>query len=141
VVYEYANGAKLFAACRQMSGTMNDTSVEVLGTRGTASISQRALQISSDKPWVYKGKKNVSQQTEHDELFASIRSGKSINNGDYMSKSTLVAILGRMATYTGQSITWEQAMASKEDLSPERYDWNAKPPASTIALPGVTKFA
>jgi len=141
VVYEYANGAKLFAACRQMSGTMNDTSVEVLGTRGTASISQRALQIASDKPWLYKGKKNVSQQTEHDELFASIRSGKSINNGDYMSKSTLVAILGRMATYTGQSITWEQAMASKEDLSPERYDWNAKPPASPIALPGVTKFA
>jgi predicted dehydrogenase len=140
VVYEYGNGAKLFAACRQMSGTMNDTSVQVLGTRGIASISQRALEISNEQRWVYKGAKNVSQQTEHDELFASIRSGKSLNNGDYMSKSTLVAILGRMATYTGQSITWEEAMASKEDLSPERYDWNAKPPVSVVAIPGVTKF-
>src|SRR5207237_8700787 len=107
VVYEYANGAKLFAACRQMAGTMNDTSVQVLGTRGTASVNQRVLEISNPSHWVYKGEKNVSQQTEHDELFASIRSGKSINNGDYMSKSTLVAILGRMATYTGQAITWE----------------------------------
>jgi hypothetical protein len=45
-----------------------------------------------------------------------------------------------MATYTGQAITWEEAMNSKEDLSPERYDWNAKPPASPIAVPGMTKF-
>ena len=58
-----------------------------------------------------------------------------------MSKSTLVAILGRMATYTGQSITWEEAMASKEDLSPDRYDWNGKPPPSPVAIPGVTKFS
>lgn len=141
VVYEYANGAKLFAACRQMPGTMNDISVQVLGTRGTASVTQRGLEITNDSHWAYAGEKNVSQQTEHDELFASIRSGRLINNGDYMSKSTLVAILGRMATYTGQAITWEQAMASKEDLSPERYDWNAKPPASPVAIPGVTKFA
>lgn len=141
VVYEYASGARLFAACRQMPGTMSDTSVQVLGTRGTAAVTGRALELSNDTHWVYNGEKNVSQQTEHDELFAGIRSAKPINNGNYMSKSTLLAILGRMATYTGQSITWEEAMASKEDLSPERYDWNAKPPAQDVAIPGVTKFA
>src|SRR2546426_4058451 len=75
-----------------------------------------------------------------DELFASIRSGKSINNGDYMSRSTLMAIMGRMATYTGQEVTWEQAMNSQEDLSPKGYDWDAKPPASIVSTPGVTKF-
>ena len=59
-------------------------------------------------------------QTEHDELFASIRNGKPINNGEYMARSTLLAIMGRMAAYTGQEITWEMAMNSKEDLSPIR---------------------
>ena len=65
-------------------------------------------------------------QTEHDELFASIRNGKPINNGEYMAKSTLLAIMGRMAAYTGQEITWEMALNSKEDLSPGRYDWDAR---------------
>ena len=79
-------------------------------------------------------------QTEHDELFRSIREGKPINNGEYMSKSTLLAIMGRMATYTGALVTWDQAMASKEDLTPPRYDWKAPLPSPAIALPGVTKL-
>ena len=57
-----------------------------------------------------------------------------------MSKTTLMAIMGRMATYTGQKITWEQALNSQENLAPERYDWDAKPPKSEVAVPGVTKF-
>lgn len=85
-------------------------------------------------------KKDLGSTNSHDELFASIRRGQPINNGDYMAKSTLVATLGRMATYTGQKITWEQAMNSQEDLSPERYAWDAKPPTSEVAVPGVTKF-
>ena len=89
---------------------------------------------------VYSGEKNVSQQTEHDELFASIRNGKPINNGHYMTRSTLMAILGRMATYTGQQITWEQALDSQEDLSPDKYEWDAKPPVSVVAIPGMTKL-
>ena len=80
-------------------------------------------------------------QTEHDELFASIRAGKPINNGDYMAKSTLLAIMGRMAAYTGQEITWEMALNSKEDLSPPAYDWKVKLPDPPVAIPGVTKFS
>jgi hypothetical protein len=80
-------------------------------------------------------------QAEHDELFASIRSGKPLNNGEYMAKSTLLAIMGRMAAYTGQAITWEQAMKSKEDLSPPKYDWDVKLPVPAVAIPGKTKFA
>ena len=67
-------------------------------------------------------------QTEHDELFASIRNGKPINNGEYMAKSTLLAIMGRMAAYTGQQITWEMAMNSKEDLSPPVTTGMPRPP-------------
>jgi hypothetical protein len=79
-------------------------------------------------------------QTEHNELFASIRNGRLINNGEYMCKSSLLAILGRMAAYTGQSITWEQAMNSKQDWSPPRYDWDVKLPEPPVAMPGVTRF-
>jgi hypothetical protein len=48
--------------------------------------------------------------------------------------------MGRMAAYTGQEITWEMALNSKEDLSPSRYDWDAEPPAAKLAVPGQTKF-
>ena len=140
VIYEYADGAKLHAYCRQWSGGVGDISVHVAGGKGTAAINQRGLEITTDSKWRYEGQKNNQSQTEHDELFASIRNGKPINNGDYMSKTTLMAIMGRMATYTGQKITWEQALNSQEDLSPERYDWDARPPKSEIAIPGVTKF-
>jgi predicted dehydrogenase len=140
VIYEYANGVKLYAYCRQQSGGVNDISVEVTGSAGTAAISSRGQFITGAERWSFRGEKNNSFLTEHEELFNSIRCGKPINNGDYMAKSTLMTILGRMATYTGQKITWEQAMNSKEDLSPERYDWDAKPPKSEIAIPGVTPF-
>jgi predicted dehydrogenase len=140
VVYEYANGARLFASCRQMSGCLNDISTRVMGANGTATLGQRGLEITAGDRWAYHGEKNNGQQTEHDELFASIRAGKPANNGDYMTKSTLMAIMGRMATYTGQETTWEQAMNSQEELSPDRYDWDAKPPAAVVAIPGVTKL-
>ncbi len=78
-------------------------------------------------------------QIEHDELFASIRAGKPINNGDYMCKSTMLAISGRMAAYTGKKLTWEEAMGSKEDLSPKAYEWGDVP-VPPVAIPGKTKF-
>ena len=57
-------------------------------------------------------------------LFASIRKGKPINNGERMATSTLLGIMGRMAAYTGQEVTWEQAMNSQEKIFPEKLDWN-----------------
>lgn len=143
VIYEYADGARLISNCRQQRGCQNNLSAEVVGTQGTASFRERrgGLSLVSDaEKWVYDGPENDIYQTEHDELFASIRSGKPLNNGQYMANSTLLAILGRMVTYTGQEITWEEAMQSKEDLTPPSYDWGPAPKAE-IAIPGVTRFA
>jgi predicted dehydrogenase len=140
VIYEYASGVKLHAYCRQQSGGANDISAHVIGAKGTALLNTRGLEITTDTKWRYGGEKNNQSQTEHDELFAGIRNGKPINNGDYMSKTTLMAIMGRMATYTGQKISWDQALNSQEDLSPDRYTWDAAPPKSEVAIPGVTKF-
>jgi predicted dehydrogenase len=143
VVYEYANGARLVSNCRQQPRCKNDMSVKVLGSRGQADFVERrgGMRIRSPRgEWVFGGPQNHMYQTEHDELFASIRNAKPINNGEYMARSTLLAIQGRMAAYTGQEITWEMAMNSKESLAPSRYDWDGRPPASPIAVPGETRF-
>lgn len=142
VMYEYADGAKLYSQCRQQPQTAFDMSVQVLGTKGRASFAERkgGLTLRGDTNWTYTGADNDIFQTEHDELFASIRSGKPINNGEYMANSTLLAIMARMAAYTGQVVTWEQALKSKEDLSPPRYDWDVKVPEPPIAVPGKTKL-
>jgi len=143
VTYEYADGARLFSNCRQQPGCENDMSIHAVGTRGRAELSERRKGLSirgAGGDWYYNGPKNQMYQAEHDELFAGIRAGKPLNNGEYMARSTMLAIMGRMAAYTGQEITWEMAMNSRENLSPARYDWDATPPPSAVALPGQTPF-
>jgi len=79
-------------------------------------------------------------RVEHVELFDAIRNGTPINNGTYMSQSTLLAIMGRMVTYTGQNITWDMALNSKEDLTPPRLELGDTP-VPLVAMPGTTKFS
>jgi hypothetical protein len=115
-----------------------------MGTEGACAVSKHT--ITGKRPWAYKedrSKKDDMYQNEHDELFASIRSGKPINNGEFMSRSTLLAIMGRLATYTGRIITWEQALNSKEVLNPPMDGFSGEykfgplhvPP---VAMPGKT---
>jgi predicted dehydrogenase len=140
VVYEYADGRKHFHTCRQQKNCANDISTQVVGTKGRCHVERGLIyDLAGKVVWRYRGKKNNPYQTEHQALFAGLRAGKVINNGDYMIQSTMAAILGRMATYTGQKITWEQALASKEDLSPARYEWGPLP-VPKIAVPGMTRF-
>ncbi len=141
VVYEYANGVKAFARCRQQDGCTNDVTDHVFGTKGRVDIFKHRIEsLSGDLIWKFDGEKGNMYQTEHNELFVAIRSGNPINNGEYMAKSTLLGIMGRMSVYTGKSITWEQAYNSTEDLTPPKYEWGpiSVPP---IATPGVTPFA
>jgi predicted dehydrogenase len=143
IVYEYENGARIYSNCRQQVGCANDMSCNVMGRRGTALLTERQRGLVLRTPTgqnVYGGPMNNMYQTEHDVLFASIRNSMPINNGEYMAKSTLLAIMARQAAYTGQSITWEQALASRENLSPTEYTWEAAPPVSEVARPGVTRF-
>ncbi|MGA2032034.1 MAG: Gfo/Idh/MocA family oxidoreductase [Thermoguttaceae bacterium] len=142
VIYEYDDGVKFFSNTRQMAGCAGDMSAAVAGSKGRAIIAERkngAQIIAGGENWTFRGPDNNIYHTEHDEMFAAIRKGQPINNGEYMAKSTLLAILGRMATYTGQVITWEQAMNSKEDLSPPKYEWGPLPEPA-VAVPGVTPF-
>ncbi|MBX3412079.1 MAG: Gfo/Idh/MocA family oxidoreductase [Pirellulales bacterium] len=137
VQYEYANGVRLFAFCRQQDGCASDVDDYILGTKGRATVLKN--RIEGPNEWRYRGPRNNMYQTEHDELFAGIRSGQPINNGVYMARSTMLAIMGRMATYTGREITWDQAINSTEDLTPTAYEWGSLAVAP-VAMPGRTPF-
>jgi predicted dehydrogenase len=138
VVYEYETGAKLYSFCRQQNGCSNDTNDYFIGTKGRANILKNT--IEGETTWRFDGPKPSMYQVEHDDLFASIRSGDAINNGHYMALSSMLAIMGRMTSYTGKTITWNEAINSQEDLSPASYEWGPLPVAP-VAKPGITQFA
>lgn len=139
ITYEYENGVRLQSNTRQIQGCKNDIAVYAFGSKGIGDISERRMVITGENAWQTRTRDNDFYQTEHDELFASIRNGRPINNGEYMCKSTQLAIMGRMAAYTGQQITWDQAWNSREDLMPERLAWGPIP-TPTVAIPGQTRF-
>jgi predicted dehydrogenase len=138
VVYEYPKGVRVFAFTRQMDGTASDNEHYIFGTKGQASVLRNVIRGEND--WRYRGRKPNMYDVEHQELFAAIRKGEPINNGRYMALSTMMAIMGRMATYTGKEITWEAAFNSKEDLSPPAYDWISLP-MPPVPVPGITRLA
>lgn len=142
VVYEYAGGHRLVSNTRQQPGCKNDLSAFALGSKGRAQLSEKdgGMNVRGEQNWTFEGPGNAMYQAEHDELFASVRCGRPINNGEYMAHSTLLAVMGRMAAYTGREVTWKMALESKEDLTPAKCDWDAKPPEAAVAVPGVTKF-
>ncbi|MBW3539688.1 MAG: Gfo/Idh/MocA family oxidoreductase [Planctomycetes bacterium] len=140
IVYEYPGGVKAFARCRHFRGCTNDVSDHIMGTRGRVDVFRHRIEdLAGNSVWSFRGRSKNMYQQEHDELFASIRAGKPINNGRYMSYSTLMAILGRMVAYTGKTITWDQALNSQERLAPQKYEWSAAPQVQ-VAIPGVTPF-
>jgi len=89
---------------------------------------------------VFSGQQYNMYQKEHDLLFASIRKNQPMNDGKRMATSTLLALMGRMAAYTGQQVTWDQAMNSQEKLVPDHIDWKGSLAVKPRAEPGVTKL-
>ena len=145
VVYEWPNGARCYSYCRQQGGCYGDVSDHFLGTKGQADILKH--KIDGANPWKFTGEGGNMYDLEHEALFGAIRAGKPINNGVYMARSTMLAIIGRMVDYTGQALTWEEAMNSKQALVPSAYTWEGEPPTKPgadgkypVAMPGVTKF-
>ena len=141
VYYEYANGLRAYLGSRQIAGCHNENNDYIHGSKGIGQILgwSRVL-TAGDNPWRYQGPNNDMYQTEHDELFASIRKGEPINDGPWMSSSTMMGIMGRMAAYTGKEITWEQAMNSQEKLVPDFFEPDMELPIRPMSLPGVTPF-
>lgn len=137
VQYEYPNGARLTSTCRQIDGCANNVSERVVGAKG---VSNCAGWIQSGRrEWKYNGQKCNQYVQEHRDLIESIRSGNPLNETQQVAESCLTAIMGRMSAYTGQAVTWEQAMASQENLFPENLSFGALP-VPPVAMPGRTRL-
>ncbi|MGQ0633480.1 MAG: Gfo/Idh/MocA family protein [Planctomycetaceae bacterium] len=148
VEFEYADGARMFSQCRQIDQCWGQVSEHVQGSKGRASLesSKHFFEIVGGKDvWKYPGKSPNPYQVEHDDLFASIRSGNPINEAEYSAMSTMTAILGRLATYSGKVVTMDEALASKISLQPKEYNFQTDPPvlpnadgSYPVAVPGMT---
>ncbi len=139
VTYEYANGTKVFASCRQQLGCSNDVNDIVWGSKGSASLMKHTHETGGDK-WKFSGTDINMYLAEHQALFGAIRAGEAINNGKYMCQSTLLAIMGRMSAYSGKEVTWQQALDCTEDLTPSNYAWGDVSIKSEVAVPGTTTY-
>jgi myo-inositol 2-dehydrogenase/D-chiro-inositol 1-dehydrogenase len=137
-IYEWEDGTRGYSYCRQQDGCHRDVNEYIVGTEGRANVFHHT--ITGKNEWKYAGKQRDMYQAEHDEMFAALRAGKRLDNGDYMCKSTMMALLGRMAAYTGRRVTWDEAWQSKEVLMPEQLQWDDAPPRHEVAIPGITKF-
>ncbi|HEX4809384.1 MAG TPA: Gfo/Idh/MocA family oxidoreductase [Bryobacteraceae bacterium] len=141
VNYLYPNGVRATLASRQIEGCYNENADYILGSDGTCTLGRSPVpRIEGKTNWAWSGQKYDMYQREHDVLFASIRQHQPVNDGKRLATSTLLAIMGRMAAYTGQEVTWEQALNSQENLFPERLAWDGSLPVSPRAQPGITKL-
>jgi predicted dehydrogenase len=149
VEFHYADGSIMNSQCRHIKGTYAIVDEMLVGTKGVVKCG-RAEIISKDKTLYKFDKKteNNPYQTEHDELFAAIAKGEyKFADAENGAKATMTAILGRMATYSGEVIEWDKALNSGINLQPAKYAWDAEPPVKPdangfypIATPGVTKY-
>jgi predicted dehydrogenase len=142
VSFVYPNGYRVFLANRQSTGCYNATHDYLMGTDGTLLLGQGPARIESPDgkiKWQFQGEEYDMYQREHDVLFQSIRAGKPKNDDLNLATSTLLAILGRHAAYSGQQVTWEQALNSEVSLVPKPLDWHAKHEVPGLAQPGQTK--
>lgn len=145
VEFTYADGSRVFSQCRHIAGCWNSVSEHVVGTKGKADVGNGRIEVGADT-WRYRGPKINPYQVEHDRLFEAIRNDKDHNEGESGALATMTAILGRMATYSGKVVSWDEAFNSQLALAPASYDFNATPPVVPgkdglypCAIPGVTK--
>jgi predicted dehydrogenase len=138
--YEYANGVLAVFKIRGWSGCHNEFRVEVVGSKGRCTLTWSAATITGATNWKYAGRPRAMHQIEHEELFKALRAGNPPNDGDSMLKSNLMALMGRESAHTGQEVTWDMAMKSRQCLMPAQLDWNSKLEVATVPIPGITKF-
>lgn len=137
--YEWANGVKGFSSCRQWDNSSTNVSDHLFGTKGKADIQRGIIVTRKGKKWRYRGEGvDDMYQNEHNALFAAIRKGDLLDNGEYMCKSTMMAIMARMSAYTGRTLTWDEALESQVELAPPAYEWGDLP-LRPVPQPGKTE--
>lgn len=160
--YEWEGGVLCQITNRQINGCHNEVIDNIQGTKGRLVIGKGpAPFIDGEKRWRWRGEEKNMYDLEHQALFNAIRKGEVINDGDRMMSSTIIAIMGREAAYTGQKIFWKDdaapeaggkeakkdkrvalaMMSSQQDLAPDNLQYGDKFVPTPMPRPGITKFA
>ncbi len=150
VDFTFADGTHLITQCRHIPGCWNHQGEYVDGSKGTgAMISKRAATLrlwEQEQPFWRDTLEENPYQIEHDDLFAAIRNDRPYNEAEYGAKSSMAAILGRMATYSGKVVTWDQAINSDVSLGTDAERFDAPAPIQPgdgdyypVAIPGSTE--
>ena len=126
--------------------TWSSVSEHAHGTRGVANVGGGRIESTGGWNWRFSGDNPLDYQVEHNDLFDAIRKDEPYNEAAWGAKSTMTAILGRMATYSGQVVSWDDALGSEIALVPSAYAWDADPPTLPdadghypIPTPGMTQ--
>jgi predicted dehydrogenase len=137
IEYEYPDGAYLMSMARQIENCCDRVAEQIHGVKGVMKTHPGSATIKADQEWRFRGDNGNPYVDEHLDLITAIEGGPYVNEARQVAESTLTAIMGRMAAYTGKEVTWDQALRSKENLAPEKYAFGpiAVPP---IAMPGKT---
>ena len=147
VEYRYADGTIMNSQCRHIRGCFSRVGEEMIGTKGKADGRGTIYDLKGNVVWNHRNENDPGgYQQEHDELFDAIVNGGYVNDLENGAKSTMTAIMGRMATYSGVEIKWEDAINSDNILVPDKFGWDVNPPVMPnpdgsypIPIPGVTK--
>ncbi|MBN8577262.1 MAG: Gfo/Idh/MocA family oxidoreductase [Cytophagales bacterium] len=150
VEFTYADGTILNSQCRHIKGTMSKVDELIMGTKGNIYFGAANMVDRKGKVlYQYdRAKENNPYQTEHDELFAAIAKREyKFDDTENGARSTMTAILGRLATYSGNVVEFDKALNSGLSIMPAQYDFNALPPIVPnaeglypVAVPGVTNY-
>jgi myo-inositol 2-dehydrogenase / D-chiro-inositol 1-dehydrogenase len=130
VEFEYADGCRMFSQCSQFPAKWAQVSEHIVGRKGTVDMQDnRDFVIKGSDPWETKKKPKDPYQVEHDDLFAAIRNNTPYNEVDSSAYSTMTAIMGRMATYSGGMVEWDDAFNCQTVLIPTAdFTWEVVPP-------------
>ncbi|WP_051209833.1 Gfo/Idh/MocA family protein [Gelidibacter mesophilus] len=151
VEFKYPSGAVISSQCRHQPGTWSKVGENFQGSKGTIEMNDAGaasiIDLQGNLIYNYRNKRDPNPyQVEHDKLFASIRNNEVISDGENAAKSTMTAIMGRMATYSGQMINLDDAMTSEKILMPKDVTWDSTPAtipgkdgAYPIPTPGKTQ--
>ncbi len=147
----YADGTTISSQCRHYEGTYSRVDEAFVGTKGRIDSFANNNTVLKD----YKGNvmyKHDSKgdgnpyQIEHDELFDAVAKGDyKFADAERTAKSTMTSIMGRMATYSGKLVKWDEALNSDINLFPDKLAWDAMPKVLPdkegfypVAVPGKT---
>lgn len=163
--YVFENDVHVHSMCRQIDGCANGVHEFLRGTKGYSNARNKIFAADGTLLWKYTVDKPASETgeaeaapeevaadepdavkispyvQEHIDLVTAIRTNQPYVEAENTAISTLTAIMGRQAAYTGKEVTWEEMLNSDLRLGPAEYRLGPVPLSTSVPVPGTGKNA